>query len=76
MSRCRIIRAVQSAIVIVSLAGGGAARAQVVLGASFRYTHLSYSDLPDFTNNVFGIPGAQVSRGSALGTSRRVVTGT
>ena len=59
MNRCRIIHAVQVAIVIVSLAGGGAARAGVALGASFGYTHLSYPDLPHFTNDVVGIPGTE-----------------
>ena len=57
MSRCRIIRAVQCAIVIASLAGGRAVRAEVVLGASFGYTHLSYPDTPQFKNDVVGIPG-------------------
>jgi hypothetical protein len=56
MSRRRI-RAVQVAIVIVSLAGGGAAHAGVALGASFGYTHLTYPDLSDYANNVVGIPG-------------------
>lgn len=59
MSRCMFIRAVQVAIVIVSLAGSSAARAEVALGASFGYTHLSYPDLEDFTNDVVGIPGAE-----------------
>ncbi len=57
MSRCRIIRAVQFAIVIVSLTGGRAARAEVALGASFGYTHLSYPDTPRFNNDVVGLPG-------------------
>ena len=58
MSRSRIIRAIQVATVIVSLTGG-AARADVSLGASFGYTHLSYPDLPNFSNDVVGIPGTQ-----------------
>jgi hypothetical protein len=59
MSRCGIIRAVQIAFVIVSLAGGGAARAEVALGASFGYTHLSYPDVPHYTNDIVGIPGTE-----------------
>src|SRR5438132_1299158 len=59
MSRCRIIRAVQVVIVIVSLAGAGAAGAEVALGTSFGYTHLSYPDLPHFRNDVVGIPGTE-----------------
>lgn len=59
MSRCSIIRAVQVAIIIVvSLAGDGAARAEVVLGASlFGYTHLSYPDIPHISNDILGIAG-------------------
>ena len=60
MCRIRIIRAVQVMVVMVSLAGGSAAaRAEVVLGASFGYTHLSYPDLPNFSNNIVGIPGTE-----------------
>lgn len=57
MSRCTTIRAIQFAIVIVSLIGGRAAHAEVALGASFGYTHMSYPDSPRFKNDVFGIPG-------------------
>lgn len=60
MSRCTIVRAVQVAIFIVSIAGGGVARADVSLGASFGYTHLTYPDTPHFTNDVIGIPGTEV----------------
>lgn len=60
MGRCGIVRAVQIAIVIVSIiVSGGSARAEVVLGASFGYTHFTYPDIPDFTNNIVGIPGTQ-----------------
>jgi hypothetical protein len=59
MSRYKIIHAVPVAIVIVSLAiSGGAARAEVALGASLGYTHLSYPDIPNFTNDIIGIPGS------------------
>ena len=58
MSRCRIIRAVQVAIIIASLRGD-AAGAKVALGASFGYTHHSYPDVPHVTNDVVGIPGTQ-----------------
>lgn len=57
MGRCSVIRAIQCAIVIVSLTGGRVAGAQPVLGASFGYTHLSYPDTPRFRNDVLGIPG-------------------
>ena len=59
MGRSRIINAVQCAIVVVSLVGGRSARAEVVLGASFGYTYLSYPDSPAFNDNVLGLPGAQ-----------------
>lgn len=59
MGRCRILRTVQCAVVVVSLIGGRAARAEVVLGASFGYTHLSYPDEPRFKDDVLGLPGAQ-----------------
>ncbi len=58
MGRCRILRAV-CAIVIVSLTGGRSAGAEVVLGASFGYTRLSYPDYPRFKDDVLGLPGAQ-----------------
>jgi hypothetical protein len=59
MVRCRILRAVQCAIVVVSLIGGRSARAEVVLGASFGYTHFSYPDSPLFKDDVLGLPGTQ-----------------
>jgi len=64
MGRCRIFRAVQCAIVVVSLVvvslvGGRSARAEVVLGASFGYTHFSYPDSPRFKDDVLGLPGTQ-----------------
>ncbi len=59
MSRCWMVRAVLLAIVVASLAGGRAARAEVALGASFGYSHLSYPDTPGSKNDVFGFPGAQ-----------------
>ncbi len=59
MSRCRIIRAAQLAIVITLLAGGRAVHAEVTLGASFGYSHLSYPDTPSMSNDVVGIPGTQ-----------------
>lgn len=43
---------------MTTFASGGVAFAGVVLGASFGYTHLSYPDLPDFTNNVVALPGS------------------
>jgi hypothetical protein len=51
--------AAQVAILIASLAP--AARAEVALGASFGYTHVSYSaqGLQDFKNDVFAIPGTE-----------------
>jgi hypothetical protein len=58
MSRRRIIRAVRFAILAVSLTGSRAAHAEVALGASFGYTHCSYTATPAFTNDVFGIPGS------------------
>lgn len=58
MSRCRMIHAVPCLIVIASLAGTRASWADVALGASFGYTHLSYPDISQFKNDVFGIPGA------------------
>jgi opacity protein-like surface antigen len=54
----RVVRAVLAATVIASLAGGGAARAEVALGASFGYTHISYPDEHGFSNDVVGIPGS------------------
>lgn len=59
MSRNRTIRAVLFAIVVASLAAGRAARADVALGASFGYTHLSYPDTPGFKNDVLGIPSTE-----------------
>lgn len=59
MSRSRFVRAVQIAIVIASIAGGRAVRAEVTLGASFGYTHSSYPDTPQFKNDVIGFPSAQ-----------------
>ena len=59
MTCCRIIRVVQVATIIASLAVGRAARAEVALGASFGYTHLSYPDVSDFKNDVIGIPGTE-----------------
>lgn len=59
MSHSSIVRAVQIAVVIVSLAGGGVARAGVTLGASFGYTHLSYPDVPELMNDIIGVPGSE-----------------
>jgi hypothetical protein len=59
MGRNNIVRAVQVAIIIASLAGGRAARAEVALGASFGYTHFSYPDSPRFKDDVLGLPGSQ-----------------
>jgi len=59
MGCCRVIRTVQCAIVVVSLIGGRSARAEVVLGASFGYTRLSYPDSPRFKDDVLALPGAQ-----------------
>jgi len=59
MGRCRILRAAQCAIVFVSLVSGSSARAEVVLGASFGYTHFSYPDSRHFTDDVLGLPGTQ-----------------
>jgi hypothetical protein len=59
MGRSNVVRAVQVAIIMVSLAGGRAARAEVALGASFGYTHFSYPDSPHFKDDVLGLPGAQ-----------------
>ena len=52
------IRVALLAVVLVSLTGGRAARADVALGASFGYTHTSYPDFPPLDNNVLGLPGA------------------
>lgn len=57
MSRCRVVRALPCLIVIASLVGGRPVRADIVLGASVGYTHLSYPDAPHFKNDVVGIPG-------------------
>jgi hypothetical protein len=59
MGRSNIVRAVQVAIIIVSLACGRAARAEVTIGASFGYTHFSYPDSPRFKEEVLGFPGTQ-----------------
>src|SRR6266851_4293852 len=60
MSRCRIFRAVQVSIVIVSLASSAVAHADVAMGASFGYTHLSYSIFGQHpTNDVVAVPGSQ-----------------
>src|SRR5438552_3409774 len=60
MSRCRIIRAVQVSIVIATLAGSAAAHAEVAVGASFGYTHLSYSIFGQHpSNDVVAVPGSE-----------------
>lgn len=59
MGRSSIVRAVQVAILVVSLASGRTVRAEVALGASFGYTHFSYPNTPRFKDNVFGLPGSQ-----------------
>jgi hypothetical protein len=59
MGRCRILRAVQCAIVVVSLVGGRAAWAGVAIGASFGYTHFSYPNSPHYKDDVLGLPGTQ-----------------
>lgn len=55
----RILWAVQCAIVVVSLIGGRAARADVAVGASFGYTHFSYPNSPHFKDDILGLPGTQ-----------------
>lgn len=59
MGRSRIVRAAWCAIVVASLVGSRVARAEVAIGASFGYTHLSYPDSPRFTDNVVGLPATQ-----------------
>lgn len=54
-----MIRTVQLAILVLSLAGNRAANAEVALGASFGYTHLSYPATPHFRNDILGIPGSE-----------------
>ncbi len=60
MGRYAIIRAVAVALVTGSFLGGGAAHAEVVLGASLGYTHVSYPDVPHVTNDVVGIPSREL----------------
>jgi hypothetical protein len=62
MSRHRFLRAVQVVIVVASLAGNRAVRADVALGASLGYSHLRYSyshDPGHPTADVVGITGAE-----------------
>jgi hypothetical protein len=61
MNRRRITLAIPLAIVILSLAGSGAAHAGVVLGASFGYTHISYPDVSGVANDAIGVPGVVLS---------------
>lgn len=53
-------RAVQVTILTLSLAASTIARADLLLGASFGYTHLRYLDsaAEDYSNNIVGIPGS------------------
>lgn len=54
-----VVRIVWAAIVSLLLTSGSSASAEVSLGASFGYTHLSYRNTAQVTNNVFGVPGTQ-----------------
>src|SRR5437867_3871723 len=60
MSRHRITRAIQVAVVIVSFTSSRVALASIVVGASFGYTHLRYSLFDEhLAADAVGITGAE-----------------
>jgi len=59
MNRWIWTHAVQILVVIILLASAEEAHAQATLGASFGYSHLSYTPEFDASNDVIGIPNLQ-----------------